>query len=273
MNGHSIERAVDYADGYRVRELSDGWQVFKRGTYVATVADQGVAQALIDRLRSEEKVSHNQPFRKGERVQLHAATDQWMRGDRYGTVVGYGREAEFYDTDTKERGKVRPVRVRLDKSGRVMRFHPDNLFSLGEDDPDVSVPEAPPGRRPRVVRHAGPHPMMHRDALKKSPVRRRMKFFQEHAGGIVGESAKSALALSRAEDWASAEGVTFTWDPETDIDDSWMTPEDRRRPHEVYVAIARHPDGRVASLGNIFDPDTAYQRVVNAELAMELMNQ
>ncbi len=98
-------------------------------------------------------MSHTKPFRVGERVQLHAATDQWMQGDRYGTVVGYGRQAEYYDTETKERGMVRPVRVRLDKSRRTMRFHPDNLFSMGEYDSDVDETERAPGREPRVVRH------------------------------------------------------------------------------------------------------------------------
>lgn len=221
-------------------------------------------------------MSHNQPFRVGERVQLHAATDEWMQGDRYGTVVGYGRATEYYDTDTKERGMVKPVRVRLDKSKRTRRFHPDNLFSTGEYDSDVT---GNPGPLDRLRHHVtGAIERGEKQAITERRVvspttRRRMKFFREHAGGVVGESAKGALALSRAEDWASAKGVTFSWEPETDVDDSWMTPEDRRRPHEVYVAIARHPDGRVASLGNIFDPDSAYQRVVNAELALELMNE
>jgi hypothetical protein len=49
---------------------------------------------------------------KGQRVQLHPATDDWMRGDRFGTIVTVGRE--FYT-------------VRLDKSGKKKRFHPMNL--------------------------------------------------------------------------------------------------------------------------------------------------
>ena len=67
---------------------------------------------------------------KGARVALHAATDEWMQGDRYGIVVGYGRAREYIDRFTGERSMVRPYRVRLDRSGRVRRFHRDNLFAL-----------------------------------------------------------------------------------------------------------------------------------------------
>lgn len=69
-------------------------------------------------------------FAKGQRVQLHAATSEWMQGDRYGTVVGYGRVTTFIDTFDKRESFGRPVRVKLDKSGRIRRFHPANLFAL-----------------------------------------------------------------------------------------------------------------------------------------------
>jgi len=67
-------------------------------------------------------------FAKGQRVQLHPACDEWMQGDRYGVVVGYGRSRDYIDTFTKQISKVRPVRVKLDRSGRVRRFHPDNIM-------------------------------------------------------------------------------------------------------------------------------------------------
>lgn len=69
-------------------------------------------------------------IRKGKRVQLHAATSEWMQGDRYGEVVGYGRAREYRDSHTGEVTKRRPILVKLDKSGRVRRFHPDNLFEI-----------------------------------------------------------------------------------------------------------------------------------------------
>ena len=53
-----------------------------------------------------------------------------MQGDRYGIVVGIGRPRQYVDTFTREVVTACPVRVRLDVSGRVRRFHPDNLFPL-----------------------------------------------------------------------------------------------------------------------------------------------
>lgn len=52
-------------------------------------------------------------YRVGQRVQAHPATDTWMRGDRYGTVERVGR---LY------------IRVRMDRSGHLKRFTPDNLL-------------------------------------------------------------------------------------------------------------------------------------------------
>jgi hypothetical protein len=51
----------------------------------------------------------------GKRVQLHPATDAWMRGDRYGTVVKIGR---------------RLVSVKLDKSGRTLKLSLDNVQTI-----------------------------------------------------------------------------------------------------------------------------------------------
>jgi hypothetical protein len=54
-------------------------------------------------------------FRVGERVQLHPGTDRWMMGDRYGEVVKVTREY---------------VHVKLDKSGKTMKFSENNLTAL-----------------------------------------------------------------------------------------------------------------------------------------------
>lgn len=56
----------------------------------------------------------------GTRVELHPATDDWMRGDRYGLVVGHSWSLDNPSV-------VRAIKVKLDKSGRVRRFHPDNI--------------------------------------------------------------------------------------------------------------------------------------------------
>jgi hypothetical protein len=52
-------------------------------------------------------------FEVGQRVQAHPATDTWMRGDRFGTVVLIGRKH---------------ITVKMDVSGRTIRFEPDNLL-------------------------------------------------------------------------------------------------------------------------------------------------
>ena len=77
-------------------------------------------------------------FTVGQRVQLHAATDEFMQGDRFGVVVGFGRSREYVDRHTGGRAATVPARVKLDRSGRVRRFHPDNLFSALAQSAQVS---------------------------------------------------------------------------------------------------------------------------------------
>jgi hypothetical protein len=54
-------------------------------------------------------------FRAGDRVQLHPATDAWMMGDRYGTVIKIGRQL---------------LHVRMDRSGKVRKVSPGNIFDI-----------------------------------------------------------------------------------------------------------------------------------------------
>lgn len=49
----------------------------------------------------------------GTRVESAPHTDVWMMGDRYGDVVKVGRTL---------------IHVKMDRSGKVRRFHPDNLM-------------------------------------------------------------------------------------------------------------------------------------------------
>ena len=67
---------------------------------------------------------------KDTRVTLHAATDHWMRGDRYGTIVGFGHTRDYLDSFTKEINSVRPYLVKLDKSGKTVRMHPENISAV-----------------------------------------------------------------------------------------------------------------------------------------------
>jgi hypothetical protein len=54
-------------------------------------------------------------FRVGDRVQLHPATDAWMMGDRYGTVIKIGRQL---------------LHVRMDRSNKVRKVTPGNIYDI-----------------------------------------------------------------------------------------------------------------------------------------------
>jgi hypothetical protein len=51
----------------------------------------------------------------GNRVQAHPATDAWMMGDRFGEIVVIGSKL---------------VHVRMDRSGRLLKFRPENLIGI-----------------------------------------------------------------------------------------------------------------------------------------------
>ena len=59
-------------------------------------------------------------MRIGERVELHPGTDAWMRGDRYGEIVAV----------IEHHGRVASIRVKLDKSGRVLRLDPSRVEAI-----------------------------------------------------------------------------------------------------------------------------------------------
>lgn len=54
-------------------------------------------------------------FNVGQRVAAHPGTDCFMQGDRCGTVAKVGRAL---------------VHVRMDRSQRVLKFHPGNLENI-----------------------------------------------------------------------------------------------------------------------------------------------
>lgn len=54
-------------------------------------------------------------FKLNDRVQLHPATDTWMRGDRFGTVVAIGRKL---------------LRVKMDRSQRTLSLLPANIMEV-----------------------------------------------------------------------------------------------------------------------------------------------
>jgi hypothetical protein len=61
----------------------------------------------------------------GDRVQIAPHLDAWMQGDRYGLVVGSA-------WSLKTPGEVNAWRVKLDRSGRVLRIRPDGIYEILE---------------------------------------------------------------------------------------------------------------------------------------------
>lgn len=120
-------------------------------------------------------------------------------------------------------------------------------------------------------------------------LRRRFRFFHEHAGYVVGARARGALALARAEQWAEDEGIEFLTrddderaycycdDPhckyhegsEYERDHGWETIGVMAvRPCPEHGTDCKHAEV-LGSLWGIMEPDNTYLRVVRAELALE----
>lgn len=57
-------------------------------------------------------------FKPGDRVELHPATDLWMRGARYGNVVRIGQKLLHVKLDMLNR--ARPIRVAPTNVGRII---------------------------------------------------------------------------------------------------------------------------------------------------------
>jgi hypothetical protein len=111
----------------------------------------------------------------------------------------------------------------------------------------------------------------------------RFRFFHEHAGYVVGQRAIGAWELAKAEEYAEEAGWVYCWDYDQDadrgpVDWGWSEADVKRwesTEHRCYVAyLLPHSTACVrplASLGGIWDPSREYERVVNAELALEAL--
>jgi hypothetical protein len=76
---------------------------------------------MLDRANAGANADHSaDDFTVGQRVKAHPATDTFMRGDVYGTV------------DLISRGPKRLVLVKMDRSGRRLRFAARNLLHADE---------------------------------------------------------------------------------------------------------------------------------------------
>jgi hypothetical protein len=98
---------------------------------------------------------------------------------------------------------------------------------------------------------------------KRDRYRANVDFFRKHG------SARNAEDLARAEQVASENDWTFTWDFDPE---PYELGDDEQHPNEVLTVILKDNQGNVlASLGGIADPSREYRRVVEADLAAEAL--
>ena len=62
-------------------------------------------------------------YNLGKRVELHPATDAWMSGDRYGTIV----KVNSWDITDGAASNVN-VSIKMDKSGRILKATKDEYI-------------------------------------------------------------------------------------------------------------------------------------------------
>jgi len=125
-----------------------------------------------------------------------------------------------------------------------------------------------------------------RDNRPRRTARRRalirdMQFFRQHGGGVVGEAARGALDLSRAEREAERRGWAYTYEPEQEsYEDVYGEKPPEGAEFVTVVLWDRDPEDRssrlrpqvLASLGFVDANDRNYLRVVRAELASEALS-
>lgn len=112
------------------------------------------------------------------------------------------------------------------------------------------------------------------------------RFFYENIGGSYNPATetqeegrvRNARSYAAAERWASENGFWFEWMPDWDGCSGCECGSDEcpchtGESHETYGCVARDEDdlGCGVSLWSICNPDENYRRVVEAELAAELM--
>ena len=77
---------------------------------MATLTEKEQAEILRQYLQSRVIF-----LRLGRRVELHPATDAWMMGDRYGTIVKVNKSN---------------VSIKMDKSGRTLKVTENNYTEV-----------------------------------------------------------------------------------------------------------------------------------------------
>src|SRR5262245_2759984 len=103
------------------------------------------------------------------------------------------------------------------------------------------------------------------------------RFFWKHAGYSYGPTQtraegrrECARELAGAEAWAERMGITFEWIPDNQ---EWDL-DAEEQPREVLGCVVRYSTGTIGpSLWGIGDPSRNYGRVIEAELALEALEE
>jgi hypothetical protein len=110
--------------------------------------------------------------------------------------------------------------------------------------------------------------------------RRAFQFFMKESGYVVGKRAQGSLDLARAEAYALDHGWTTEWVGDDSGSDAlgdheyWCSNAKRGKcdGHYVFGCVLNDNNGEhLASLWGIIEPSSAYERVVEAELASEAL--
>jgi hypothetical protein len=123
----------------------------------------------------------------------------------------------------------------------------------------------------REVRLARMSPAQREAHFRKEKLDKATRFFYAHAGGPVNQTQRKLYArqLAEAEQYANDNDWQVYW--EGDPEPYEMGDAEESPPREVYVAKLVDGEGRVlTTLGGIGDPSQAYQRVVEAELVLDV---
>lgn len=73
----------------------------------------------IEKIEAARTIKPGDNLSSGTKVELHPATDTWMRGDRFGDIIGLDKKGNYL--------------VRLILSGRKARIHPSNILRMRQD--------------------------------------------------------------------------------------------------------------------------------------------
>lgn len=232
-------------------------------------ADENAATELVMYIENTSDLSPDGPSGQGRSVLLNALR-KWRKGTydptqavrlfEYLTEAGAKRYAKEFATEREWSTMFTPA-TRHEAAKQLEASFRNSVENGEYDHIDTRI-----GTR-EGVNEARRQPQTPR----VDP--RAVAFFRKHAGSVIGREEENARALAHAEQEATARGWNVEWSHDPEGWDS-LGDIDPETVKEVLSAVLRDENGGVlASLGSIVDPDRAYGRVVEAELALEALSE